>query len=206
MKIKLRQEVWEIENSRQNAEAILRSIEDALDKGDWQLSYLIINGEKVEDNYADYISEHINEIQEIEVMVLTLSEVVQDTIVSTEQYLARALPLITELAESFYQKADNDAWLSLTDLVEGLQWIIKTMAQIDSLTNLNSLLKDHKGWNEYLQEAAQLNNVIPELGAAIENKDNILLGDLLLFELIPTFEKMRVKLQPLIIEVVDEQC
>ncbi|MGB3973779.1 MAG: hypothetical protein WBL58_06475, partial [Peptococcia bacterium] len=77
MKIKLQQEVWEIENSRQNVELVLQSIEDALIKGDWQLSHLIIDGETIEDNFADYISQHIDDIQEIVVMVLSLSEVVQ---------------------------------------------------------------------------------------------------------------------------------
>lgn len=206
MKIKLQQEVWEIENSRQNVELVLQSIEDALIKGDWQLSHLIIDGETIEDNFADYISQHIDDIQEIVVMVLSLSEVVQDTIVSTEQYLARALPLITELAEAFYQKADNDAWMSLADLVEGLQWIVKTMAQIDSLPNLNNLLMDHQGWNEYVQVAAQLNNVIPELGMAIENRDNVLLANLLLYELTPTYTAMQEKLQSLVTTVVDKQC
>lgn len=207
MRIRLQQEVWEIENSPQNVPEILQSIEEALVKGNWQLSHLIIEGETVSNNFADYLSEHINSIREIEVVVLNLREVVQDTIVSTEQYLTRALPLITELAEAFYQKADNSAWSSLTDLIEGLQWLIKTMAQIDSLPHLNNLLKkDHQAWNEYVQVATQLNNIVPELGAAIENKDSVLLADLLIYELTPIFSGMQEKLQSLVMTVVNKQC
>jgi hypothetical protein len=50
---------------------------------------------------------------------------------------------------------------------------------------------------------SKLNGIVSELEGAIVNNDNILIGDMLLYEIIPVFETMVKKLDLLISEAVD---
>ena len=132
-----------------------------------------------------------------------ITELVNDTILSSYDYIKNAIPLITKLSDEFYQLPSNSSWKQLTNLFEGIQWIIQTLTQIDSINDLNSIINYEK-WNEYVQAVSQLNEFIPELENSIINKDNILIGDLLLYEIVPTFENMLDKLQLLKPKAVKE--
>lgn len=123
-----------------------------------------------------------------------IAELVNETILSANNYINNAIPLINKLSDEFYQQPDNNSWEQLSNLFEGMQWIIQTLTQIDSINDLNSIINYEK-WNEYVQAVSQLNEIIPEIESSIINKDNILIGDLLLYEIVPTFEEMLNKLQ-----------
>ena len=75
--------------------------------------------------------------------------------------------------------------------------------QINSIENSNEIAIDYEIWNEYAHEVSKLNNIIPELENAIVSKDNILIGDMLLYEVVPVFENITEKLNLLIPEAVN---
>ena len=129
---------------------------------------------------------------------------VNETLISANNYIDNAIPIIKELAELFYQQPDDKAWGQLTDLFEGIQWILQTLGHIDSINDLDTIVNDYKIWNEYVQVVAQLIDIVPEIENAILNRDNILIGDMLLYEIVPIFENMLTKLEFLKPEVVDE--
>lgn len=131
-------------------------------------------------------------------------EVVNDVLSTANSYVENGIPLIKKLADSFYQQPDRDAWQQLTDLFEGMGWIIETLTQIDSINNLKDILNDYKTWNEYVQAVSELNEIVPELETALESSDNIFIGDLLLYEVTPIFEQMLTKLQILKPRTVDQ--
>ena len=109
---------------------------------------------------------------------------VNETLISANNYIDNAIPIIKELAELFYQQPDDKAWGQLTDLFEGIQWILQTLGHIDSINDLDT--------------------IVPEIENAILHRDNILIGDMLLYEIVPIFENMLTKLEFLKPEVVDE--
>jgi|LSQX01.3.fsa_nt_gb hypothetical protein len=126
------------------------------------------------------------------VVAIPLEQLVNESIMSTEQYTKNAIPLINNMAEEFYQRPNKNTWSLLTDLFEGIQWIIQSIAQINSIKISDNLASDN--WEEYIKEVSKLNYIIPELENAIINKDNILIGDMLLYEIIPVFENMEERL------------
>lgn len=133
-----------------------------------------------------------------------ITDLVNETIISTEEYIGKAIPLINKLGEEFYNQANQKTWSQLTYLFEGIQWIIQSLTQIDSIKNLSSIVNDYGIWNEYVQVVSQLNNIIPELETAIISEDNILIADILLYEIIPVFKTMYEKVTFLVPKVVDK--
>jgi hypothetical protein len=195
--------VIELDNDSDNTEHIFNSIIEHLRKENLQFSHLIIDGEEIYTNYNRYIIDNIENIKKIEVVAISIDEMVKQSITSTEQYANNAIPLINKLAEEFYQKPNENTWSQLTDLFEGIQWIIQSITQINSIESANDIVSDYNIWDEYVQEVSKLNDIIPELENAILNKDNILIGDMLLYEIVPVFETMVGKLSLLISEAVD---
>lgn len=203
MNIYIKNEVFQFKNDSKTLEQLFNIINEYLQKNDLQFSHLVIDGEKVYDNFDCYIIENIESIKVIEVIVMSIFEMVNESILSAEQYVSNAIPIINNIAEEFYQRPNDSTWSQLTDLFEGIQWIIQSITQINSIESSSDIVSDYGIWNEYVQEMSKLNNIIPELENAILDKDNILVGDMLLYEIIPVFEVMIDKLRLLISEAVD---
>lgn len=203
MNICILDKVFNFKNDPEIIEQIFDSINEEIQKEDLQFSHLIIDGEAVYENFDSYIIGNIENIVKIEVVAISLAEMVKESIISTEQYAKNAIPIISKLSEEFYQKPKESTWSQLTDLFEGIQWIIQSITQINSIESSNDIVSNYGVWSEYVQEMSKLNYILSELESAILNNDNILIGDMLMYEIIPVFENMVEKLGLLISEAVE---
>ncbi len=203
MNIYLLDKVLNFKNDPEIIEQIFDSINEEIQKEDLQFSHLIIDGAEIYNDFDSYIIENIEDIIKIEVAAFSLQEMVKESIISNEKYVKNAIPIISKLSEEFYQKPKESTWSQLTDLFEGIQWIIQSITQINSIESSSDIVSDYGVWNEYVQEMSKLNGIVSEFENAIVNNDNILIGDMLLYEIIPVFEIMVKKLELLISEAVD---
>ncbi|MBC3797063.1 hypothetical protein [Acetobacterium tundrae] len=194
MNIYIQDEVLEFDNDPKITKQIFDAINEYLNKRELKFSHLIIDGISVYENIFTYFSDNINKMEKVEVVLQTITELVNETIITADNYINNAIPLITELAEEFYQQFNDKTWLKLNDLFEGIQWLIESLTQIDSIKNLNEIVNNYEVWNEYVQEVSKLSVIIPELEAVIIGKDVISIGDMLLYEITPAFESMSDKL------------
>lgn len=203
MNIHIQDKILEFENDSKIIRQIFDNINEHLQEENLQFSHLIIDDEEIYDNFDSYIIRNIESIKKIEVVTVSIEEMVNESIMSAEQYAKNAIPIINKLAEEFYQRPNEKTWLQLTELFEGIQWIIQSLTQINLIESSNDIVSDYGIWNEYVQEVSKL-NIISELENAILNKDSILIGDMLLYEIIPVFEAMTEKLGLLISEAVNK--
>lgn len=194
MNIHILDKVLEFKNDTKLIDDIFNSINKQLQEDNLQLSHLVIDEEEIYEDFDSYIIENIKDIKKVEVIAMPLVEMVNESLKSTEQYAKNAIPIISSIAEEFYQKPVENTWSLLTDLFEGIQWIIQSLSQINSIECFMDIVNDYEIWDEYVQEVSKLNDIIPDLENAILNKDNILIGDTLLYEIIPVFEIMVGKL------------
>lgn len=202
MIIHIQDETVEMSNDATQMKEILETIDEILIKKNLEFDYLVIDDQPIYDDFTTYITEHIAEIEKVEVVAVATTKLVKDTISSTDHYLAGAIPQVKALAEDFYQQPGEKSWIRLVDLFEGIQWIIEAVVKIDGVKDLNRMVTDYGIWNEYVQAVSELTKVIQELEAAMISKDNVLIGDLLLYEIIPVFEKMMDLLKFLIAQGV----
>lgn len=204
MDIYIQDEVLEFDNDPKITKQIFDTINEYLNKRELKFSHFIIDGISVYENLFTYFTDNINKIEKVEVVLQTITELVNETIITANNYINNAIPLTTELAEEFYQQPDEKTWLKLNDLFEGIQWIIESLTQIDSVKNLSNIVNNYEIWNEYVQEVSKLSIVIPELEDVIVGKDIISIGDMLLYEITPIFESMSDKLGFLLPRVEDD--
>lgn len=198
MKVIINNEIVEFENKEADVEKIIESINQRLSENELDLSHLVIDGNYIDGGFYQYLADNILAIKEVVVVVKTPESIVNETLDSAYNYIANAVLMIKPLTEAFYQAPKQDSWNSLANLFEGIQWIMETVNRIDNIENLKNIVINYQIWNEYVQTIKGLSAVIIELEDAMVNQDQVLIGDLLQYEILAIFETSEQKLRFLI--------
>lgn len=195
MKLIINGRIEEFKNNSNEIEPVLEKIKQALRDEELELSHLIVDGVGVYQDYQKYLCEKIDTVTEILVITLELRPLIDETLKSTLDYITNAISRLKPLVESFYQLPGQDTWNHLADFLEGIGWLLETMNRIDQIEQLHLYLLNYDIWNEYVQTMKGLNTQLNELEQAIVNKDHVLIGDLILYEILPVFELAKEKLR-----------
>lgn len=185
MELYLSSEMLIYENSVKNIDILIQKINEDLEKNKLYFSHLIINGKEVYSDFEERIMEQINTVEKIELVTKTIDEFINDLTVSLNQYSTRAIPIIKQLTEQFYQSPTEESWGMLQDLLEGLNWVYSTIKSIG-----NTELNEYK--QNLLNVANHLEAELPNLLDAMESHDYILIGDIISYEILPQFEAVKL--------------
>lgn len=199
MKLIIDNSTQTFENHLSEVKDVLASIKKILNKENLELSHLIIDGTPVYQNYETYLEDNIETIKEIVVETLKMKQLIEGTLGSAFDYISQATELLKALAEAFYQAPKPYTWNSLGDLFEGIGWLLETMNRIDQIDHLDQYVQNYGVWNEYVQIIRGLGIQVPELEQAMVNRDHVLIGDLILYEISPIFEAAEEKLRFLVL-------
>lgn len=184
MKIKIVDKVLNYENKLDLIDELFQQINQLLEKENYYFSYLIVDNVEVYNDFETYFSENIKTIENVVVKVSTKKEFQNELFLSIESYLKRAIPEMNVLVESFYQGANNDSWENFSDFVEGVQWIVSAIITIDEVNN------HPDNWNSYLEIISSLEYELGNLHNALENKDEVLIADIIQYEIIPKLQSL----------------
>lgn len=200
MKLYILDKTFELDGDAESVEKIFDHIRDAIADTEYNFSHIIVDGEEIHNDFEIYIEDNIKNIDEIKVVMLTVKEIVRENLLTIDEYIKRATPLINDLSDKFYREPTSEDWTQLSELLGAISFIFETLESIDSMNNLNEIVSNYEVWNEYAREVKSLNEILIDLNSAIENKDTVLIGDLLSYEIIPVFENMKEKLNVLVLE------
>ena len=184
MQIKILDKVYECENQIAALDSIFDQINQLLAQSKTNPSSFEIDGVELFADYDQYIVEHIGDIKTIVIHVKTLKELMDAALISIKEYVMRALPEIDKLVEEFYQGVSQNTWDKFTQVLEGLQFIIDTLSAIE----------DNRDWyynaSQILLVKQNLLKQIILLQEAMDSQDHVKLSDVLLYEIIPSFEAL----------------
>lgn len=188
MNLKFMDEVLTIENNFEALNEALTKCNERLEDSDYVFSHFLIDGTEMYDDVEGYLQEHLNSVNEIELILRTKAEMINDIMLSAESYLTNAIPEIHQLVDEFYSNPTEESWGKFGQLIEGMQWLVQMVATIDSL--------EHKisNWNDYLTNVATLEQELQTLLDAMENADYVLIADIIQYELIPSLTNLQAML------------
>lgn len=172
---------YTFENNETGTNDLIEMVNETLNTGNLFFSHLVIDGQEVYTEHADYILEHIEEVMEIKLEVSTVNEFVANLLVSLNEYTKRGIPEVEKVIGEFYQNPTEDSWETLKLLLEGIGWIYQTIKSIDSTKH------DITGWDEFLKSVATFDVELPNLLEAMENRDATLIADIIQYEILPQF-------------------
>ena len=182
------------ENKNSEISKIFDFINNTLQDKKFFLKSLEIDGVELYEGYYEYFIENINFIDEVKVNIQNVSQLVNDVICSSYNYIERGMPLIEKLSTSFRKRPTEESWNELDNLFSGIGWLLESYSNIDRYNNLNELVSNYYIWNEYVVEIEKLRLTLPDFFEAIKNKDSVLISDILVYEINPIFQVMLEKL------------
>ncbi|GAB2545152.1 hypothetical protein [Gracilibacillus alcaliphilus] len=185
MQLLIEQKRYYFENDVEVLDQLFAEINTHIEKSNKYFSHLLVDGVEVFEQHDTYMKEHISNLDQIEVVLKSIQELIEETLLSTNHYITRAIPEIEELAEQFYNHPDEAAWMKFDQLLQGLQWMIEMMQLVDQNNQYVS------NWKEYISSTETLKQQLTELLEAVENKDMVLLADIIQYELLPVLEQLK---------------
>ena len=186
--------IYFLEKDEEIIEKIADILTDEMEKTNKVIKSLEIDGLELYQDYFEYILDNLNYIESINAKLITYKELVGETLVGTIDYLQGAAEEIVPLSEAFYAEPTKESWDDFSDLLEGINWIISVFNLIDNDKALIETLPSYEIWNLYAKDILTLNELIPQMNDALNSKDNTLLADLMMYEILPLYEDMREQL------------
>lgn len=184
MEIKLFDRVFICENRLEAVDQAFEQIHQLLMTSNQRVSCLEVDETAVYTDFERYIANNLAEINTIIVRVKTLKELLDEAIVSIQDYAARAIPEIDKLVDQFFREVNQETWNTFSNLLEGLQFIMDTL---EVLSSQQALCKSFERFILLKQEMARK---ICSLQAALESQDRVRLSDVLLYEIIPSLQAL----------------
>jgi hypothetical protein len=196
MEIKILEQTWQLENNHQGIDQLFRQVDELLQVSGYYYTHFEVDGVEIHEDIEASLFDCVENIQEIHVHVSTMRKLADQLLVSTNEYLLRALPEVTKLADVFYQGVGDLAWEKFDQLLEGMDWILHTLS---SLQNPQISYSDKLN---YLNSEQRLREKILVLLHAVENKDMILIGDLLNYEIVLELQELQVLISTTLVSEV----
>lgn len=197
MHLVIGEEFTEFDNNEASIEQIIKTIEEKAASSERVFSHLVIDEVEVFDDYVEYMYENLAHIRVIQAKFMTWTEFMQSILLSTDEYLDRAIPAVEQLAGALYSSVDAGAWQQIDHLIEGVQWLQQSFDTMDSLPNLANRLSDYEQWNLYSQALRELVESVASLGEPLKFADHVSVSDIMLYEVKPALEKLHINLPSL---------
>lgn len=171
-----------------SSDEVIEKINELLNQNDY-FSHFIADGIEIYEEHETYLNLNLDRIEKLEVITKTEREFVNDILLSAEDYLKRAKPELATLPDEFYANPTPDTWTTFSQFIEGVQWLDEMLSVVG---NSN---ERPKNWDMYAELSQSMQAELANLGEAVENGDNVLIADIIQYELISNFEALEAEIE-----------
>ncbi|MEK3719068.1 hypothetical protein [Paenibacillus sp. FSL H8-0034] len=193
MQIRLLERTMEFD-SNSTAEQCIEAIKLELNNNKLYCSGIIVNGETLYDDFGLYLTEHFFQVEHVEIVTQTLEQLVYETSTSTYSYLNGSIQALPQLASGFNSNPTEDTWTKLGSFFEGMVWTIQSM------TLLSQHIEHANVINDINAQVNMLSAMASDLETAVNNKDYVLLADILEYEVMEIYSDIAAIIKTLILE------
>lgn len=168
---------------------VITKIEVSLPQGHI-ITEVILNDKILESNWYHNASKiYLLDEDKLVVRVEESSLIAREVLLNSKEQLKMLLKEIEEIADAFRIQDDTEANAKFVQGIENLQWFLKILEDATILLGkpLDSIVDNDVSFTNYINElVGQLDKVID----IQQQKDWIMLADVLEYELIPALEKI----------------
>jgi|GEM_PF-3279832 len=184
MKIYMLDEVLQFTNRSDEIENIIHKINHIAQESNVIIQQITVDGADLEEDFYEHLSEHIAQVEEVRVETVSEREFVDQLIVTSMEYLGRAIPELDAFTNRLYQGLNDEVWGTFHSFIEGLEYIIFTIERIRTARNAYVSFSDASKFHQ------QLHTNLQQLMSAAEDKDNSLMSDLINYEFKPQLSEL----------------
>lgn len=143
-----------------------------------------IDGNMMYHDYEQYIVNHMDSINEINIQTLSRMESIQETEKSLVEYIERFIPASLEMANHFFGVLSEEHWGQFSDFIQGLNWIIQAIE-----FEIQLFKQDGISVPDYLFIIDKLNPYLLEMEGNLERQEYSTVGDLIQYEIVPVLQE-----------------
>lgn len=180
MRVVMRDKTLQYDNTEQGMIALFHQIESIQAEDKLIFDHLTVDGVEVYHEVEEYLRDHLVDITQITVHLLSTEELKLQVLHSVYEYVNRAVPEIQLLTDQMYKGLSTEVWGKFGQLLEGLQWLSQTA----------TFIQDHNGSHEFEPSLLSFQKELEGFEEALDQEDNVLLGDIMQYEIIPRFEEI----------------
>ncbi|MFQ5443653.1 MAG: hypothetical protein ACE5EK_03445 [Nitrospinales bacterium] len=152
------------------------------------ISQLRLNDKEISWDTKENLETPLSDTDTIEVEFSTLNEIILKNINNAEHYLQKLIPGIEKAAELFQTENEQDANKYFLIIIDGIDWFSQVLDGVMKAAGLDPSSIELKG--ETLQN--RKNHLIDLMGKMLDanqNKDWVLMADLLEYEIAPYYKE-----------------
>lgn len=189
MKLLHKQTSYTIENDTSAIHFIYEKVNELIQQENTVFSHLVIDNQEIYEEHEAYISKHLQEILQVEIVTHSKQEMIWETMDSINDYLKRAIPALKELIDASYHTFTKQTWEGIDQLAEGMQWIL----QFNMFTKASKIKPAY--WENIEESISTCEQGFKALMEGIETKDTVLISDILSYEIVPAYESLESNLE-----------
>lgn len=170
-----------------NLQIIERSKE--LLEDNYYFEYFVLDRTEKIESPDELLSRKLKDETVLELIAKEAVDFVKNLLDSTYSYLDNANPHIEVLVEKFYSHPSPDAWADLSNLFEGIDWILSMINVVE-----NSKFRP-SNWSKVVEDISNFEGELSNLEEALENTDSVLIADILKYEALPVFQSIKEQVE-----------
>lgn len=180
MQLIFEEETIELKNPT-NVEEIIENINCLLGKS-YYFSHFIADGKEITEAPESFLLDQAGGVNTLEVVAIEAKTFINDLLLSAEEYVTRATPHIKDLSDAFSKKPTSDNWLTLNELLEGIQWLAAMITTVDQSIGRPA------NWGSVVERAADVEGKLGSLETALEKENTGVVAEIIEGEIQPAFE------------------
>ncbi|MFJ7932833.1 hypothetical protein [Sporosarcina sp. NPDC096371] len=171
-----------------SADEIIEKINELLVNG-YFFSHFIVDGKEIYEDHEEYLNLNLDGITKLEVIAKTEKEFMNDIHLSAEDYLKRVGPELVILSEGFHSNPTSQTWTDYELLFGGVEWLY------DMLTLIGRSEERLANWESYVSLSNEMQEILMQLGQAVEKNNYMQTGNILRDRLIQNFEAFEIAIK-----------
>lgn len=186
MKVHFPGEIKEYRNTSEDVYKAVEEINEQISRTEKVFSHLQVDGLNLYENHYQYLLDEVESIHDVYIVLLEREEMAAELQLSLNDYLTRAIPVMEQLFDSFYQGAKAEDWDRFSNLADGLQWILGALQTLTQYA-------DEEAASYYADVHEKITSVLGELVDATEAQDAVTIADMIQYEIVETLAELKQK-------------
>ena len=177
-------------NNEISAFEIMNIINEFLHVHDLILDGITVDGRLVREDFEEHLNERIREIKIIEIHTIPWKEWMDDALIMALKYLERAIPGVRKLSDDFYRGKSEDAWQTLEQFLEGMQWMSELIYKLELKGK-----QYYPSWDTSISLAFSLRGLLANLEEPLTTSNYVVVADVLAYQVKPLLESLGQDIQ-----------
>ncbi len=130
-----------------------------------------------------------NLVNKNESETLSKKAYLDDQLLTAHGYLQGAIPAIQKMVDELYQGPQSGTWHSLSQFLEGIEWLTQFIDEIQQNKHLYS------SWQSEITVESSFKEHLENMVEAIHNSDPVLIADIVSYELLDVLKALSTDIE-----------